>query len=333
MIKSACSILLLSLLFSCVSYDKNENKVSDDSDLANNNVDHQAEMDRVLRNDSILRAATDGVMSFEKKSVKSKADGLEVPVYIFQPLELKGDQAHPALVWVYGGIHDNFSTNYFPFIKEAVEKGFVVIAPEYRGAKGYGEDYYDEFDYGGYEVDDAISAGEYVRENLSQVDPKRIGIIGWSHGGYITCLAVMRDQNLFARAVATVPVTNLIFRLSYKGPAYQQTFVAQKRIGSLPHEKRDLYIERSPYYQVDKLQIPLHIQYATNDNDVDWEEGQMMADALKLRKPNLAEVVIYDNPTNGHYLNRQVNLKTLTRKDDEVQNNSWERIWKFLDQL
>lgn len=294
-------------------------------------VDHKKNLERTRRVDSTLSVHSEGVLNFSKVKIKSRADGLEVPTYIFQPLNKGAEKSRPALVWVYGGIHDYFGINYFPFIKEAVNKGYIVIAPEYRGASGYGEGYYNELDYGGYEVEDIISAGEYVVNTFAEVDPKRIGVIGWSHGGYISLLSTMRKQSLFSCVVASVPVSNLIFRLAYKGPEYQKTFVEQKRIGALPHEKRSLYLERSPLYQVEKLQIPLLALFATNDDDVDFVEAEQLVNALKVKKPTLAEVVVYESPEHGHYLNRQVDLKTLTRKDDKVQVDAWNRIWTFLD--
>jgi dipeptidyl aminopeptidase/acylaminoacyl peptidase len=73
-----------------------------------------------------------------------------------------------------------------------------------------------------------------------------------------------------------VPVTNLFFRLSYKGPGYQRSFSTQERLRGLPFEKRDEYIERSPYYHVDKLKTPLLVHVATNDTDVNFEEAEML---------------------------------------------------------
>ena len=82
----------------------------------------------------------------------------------------------------------------FPFVKEAVERGYVVIAPDYRGSTGYGEAHHQAIDYGGYEVDDVMSAVDYLK-TLPHVDPDAIGMMGWSHGGYITLLSVFRDKH------------------------------------------------------------------------------------------------------------------------------------------
>ena len=86
--------------------------------------------------DSIFAAVSRGVMQYTKTSYKSGVDGMTIPVYVFAPLTPRGDRAHAAMVWVHGGVHGNWTPSYLPFIKEAVAKGYVVVAPEYRGSTG-----------------------------------------------------------------------------------------------------------------------------------------------------------------------------------------------------
>jgi dienelactone hydrolase len=124
--------------------------------------------------------------------------------------------------------------------------------------------------------------------------------------------------------------------LSYKGPRYQRSFSTQARIQGLPFEKRSIYIERSPLYHVDKLQVPLLVHVATNDTDVDFVEDQQIVDALRSRKPDLAETKVYVDPvpgpsSGGHTFNRRVNRKTLERDDSPDQRDSWNRTWTFFE--
>jgi dienelactone hydrolase len=160
--------------------------------------------------------------------------------------------------------------------------------------------------------------------------------MGWSHGGYITLFSVFRDKTPFKAAAAMVPVTNLIHRLSFSGPGYQRSFATQKRIGGLPFEKRDEYIKRSPLFHVDKLQTPLLVHVATNDTDVYYFEDQQIVDALRSRKPDLAETKVYVDPppgraSAGHTFNRRVNPDTLEREDSPEQLDSWSRVWTFFE--
>jgi dipeptidyl aminopeptidase/acylaminoacyl peptidase len=287
------------------------------------------------REDARYPELTKGLMDFSKISYRSSVGDLDIPAYLFQPLKKRGPRGHAALVWVHGGVHGNWGLTMFPFVKEAVARGYVVICPEYRGSTGYGEAFHDAIDYGGYEVDDVMSAVAYLK-TLPHVDPGRLGIMGWSHGGYITLMSVLRDETPFKVAAAIVPVTNLVFRLSYKGPSYQRDFATQERIQGLPFEKRDLYIQRSPLYLVDKLKIPLLVHVATNDLDVNYVEDQQIVDALRSRKPDLAETKVYVDPptwgpSGGHAFSRRVDPNTLERVDSPEQIDSWNRTWVFLE--
>ena len=133
-----------------------------------------------------------------------------------------------------------------------------------------------------------------------------------------------------------MPVTNLIFRLSYKGPNYQRDFATQAGIRGLPFERREEYVKRSPYYHVDSLRTPILVHVASNDQDVNFEEARPLIDALVARKPNLAETKIYWDPTPGptsvgHTFSRRVNRETLERVDSPEQIDSWSRTWTFFD--
>jgi len=297
--------------------------------------DFKTDIDRKATADARYKQASAGVMDFQKITYRSSVGDMDIPAYLFQPLKKRGAKGHAAMVWVHGGVHGNWGIDMFPFVKDAVERGYVVICPEYRGSTGYGEAHHLAIDYGGYEIDDVLSAVNYLK-TLPHVDQDRLGIMGWSHGGYITLMSVFREKHPFKAAAAMVPVTNLVFRLSYKGPRYQRDFATQSRILGLPFEKRDLYIARSPLYNVDKLQVPLLVHVATNDTDVDFVEDQQIVDALRSRKASLAETKIYVDPVPGpvsvgHTFNRRVNLNTLERDDSPDQRDSWNRTWTFFE--
>ena len=125
----------------------------------------QAETDRVWR------AASAGHMQMAKISYRSSVGDLDIPAFVFQPLTLRGAKAHPALVWVHENIRGHLYEHYIPFIREATARGFVVIAPEYRGSIGYGKTFYDAIDYGGAEVDDVVTAVTVLTTRYPHVDP------------------------------------------------------------------------------------------------------------------------------------------------------------------
>lgn len=298
--------------------------------------DYARDMEGKARTDSIYTAVTQGVVDYQKITYRSRIGDMEIPAYVYQPLEKRGPGGHPAMIWVHGGVHGNWGSGMWPFVREAVERGYVIIAPEYRGSTGYGPEHHNAIDYGAYEVDDCMSAYDWMVENLPHVDPERVGMMGWSHGGFITIHSLTRDDNPFQAGAAIVPVTNLIFRLSFKGPGYQRSFSTQERIQGLPFEQREIYEERSPYYLVDKLEKPLLVHIATNDLDVNFQEASMLVYKLRDLKPTLSETRIYVDPTPwgrsvGHSFSRRVNRETMERDDSPEQIDSWNRTWAFLD--
>lgn len=284
-----------------------------------------------LVTDSIYAAVTEGVVDYQKITYRSRIGDMDIPAYVYQPLEKRGARGHPAMIWVHGGVHGNWGTSMWPFVREAVERGYVIIAPEYRGSTGYGVEHHEAIDYGGYEVDDVMTAYDWMVSNLPHVDPERVGIMGWSHGGFITIHAITREGHPFQAGVANVPVTNLIFRLSYKGPGYQRSFSTQQRIQGLPFERREIYVERSPYYRVDDLNTPLQVHLATNDRDVNFVEASQLVYKLRDMHPLITETKIYVDPPGGHGFSRRVDRATLEREDTPEQIDVWNRTWAFFD--
>ncbi|MFN9422244.1 alpha/beta hydrolase family protein [Gemmatimonas sp.] len=300
-------------------------------------ADYERAMKSKAATDSIFAARAMGVLKFSRVTYKSQAGGMTIPAYLFEPLTPKGPRQHAALVWVHGGVHGNMDQNYWPFIREAVERGYAIITPDYRGSTGFGKEHHNAIDYGGMEVDDVESAADVLKA-LPYVNPDRLGVMGWSHGGYITSLLLTREAqgSPFKAGAAIVPVTNLLFRLSFKGPSYQRSFATQAGLKGLPFENRAEYIRRSPYYWVDSLKFPLLVHVATNDEDVNFEEARPLVDALQARQPTLAETKVYVNPTPGpssvgHTFSRRVNRQTLEREDSPEQIDSWNRVWAFFE--
>lgn len=284
--------------------------------------------------DSTYAARAKGVMDFAVVSYKSRVDGLEIPAYLFAPLT-KQPGKHAALVWVHGGVHSNWGASMWPFVRDAVARGYVVITPNYRGSTGYGNDFHRMIDYGGKEVDDALSAVDYLK-TLSYVDMDRLGMMGWSHGGFITAHSLFREDNPFRAGAAMVPVTNLIFRLSDHGPSYQRDYAAEEGIQGLPFEKVEEYIRRSPVFHTENLKVPMLVHVATNDCDVFFREDQQFVYTLRALKPELAETKIYVNPPQGdggcgHTFNRRVNKAGTERDDTPEQIDSWNRTWTFFE--
>ena len=215
-----------------------------------------------------------GIIDFKKVVVpqqrrRPRHPGVPLPA----AREDEGPKGHAAMVWVHGGVHGNWGITMFPFVKEAVERGYVVIAPDYRGSIGYGEAYHQAIDYGGYEVDDVMSAAEYLK-TLPHVDPDEARHHGLEPRRlHHAVLGVPREDAVRGRRGDRAGDEPRVPAVATRGRGYQWDFATQKRIQGLPFEKPDIYIERSPLYHVDKLQVPLLVHVATNDTRRELRRG------------------------------------------------------------
>ncbi len=238
--------------------------------------------------------------------------------YTFVPRKLGAKKA-PLLVLPHGGVHGDFTTYHPHIVRELVEQGYVVVAPEYRGSTGYGKGYEDAIDYGGLEVDDCIAARDWAVANLP-VDGSRVGMVGWSHGGLIALLAVYDHPDKFQACYAGVPVSDLVMRMGYLTDDYRDEFSAPYHLGKTANQDVDLYRRRSPAWNAEKLKTPLLVHTTTNDRDVNSIEVENLIAHLKAADKKF-EYKIYRDFPGGHTMNRSdIPLARESRKD----------VWAFL---
>jgi dipeptidyl aminopeptidase/acylaminoacyl peptidase len=240
--------------------------------------------------------------------------------YVFLPRNLDRGKKHPLLVLPHGGVHGDFDTYYTHIVRELIEQGYAVVAPEYRGSTGYGKGYYEAIDYGGLEVDDVVAARDWALSMYGFLDSGRVGILGWSHGGLISLLAVFDHPDKFQVAYAGVPVSDLVARMGYLTQDYRDLYSADYHIGKTANEDVDEYRRRSPAWNAKKLQTPLLIHTNTNDRDVNVLEVEHLIQALKSEGKEF-EYKVYQDEPGGHSFNRM---------DSPLAHESREEIYAFL---
>lgn len=226
-----------------------------------------------------------------------------IHAYVFVPRGLDRSESHPLLVLPHGGVHGDFDTSYVHIIRELMERGYVVIAPEYRGSTGYGRGYWEAIDYGGLEIEDVVAARDWALETMPFLDGRRVGILGWSHGGLITLMSVFNHPDKFQVAYAGVPVSDLVARMGYQTQRYRDLYSADHHIGKTANEDVDEYRRRSPVWNVQKLKTPLLIHTTTNDRDVHVLEVEHLIKSLKAEGKDF-EYRIYEDAPGGHAFNR-----------------------------
>ena len=264
--------------------------------------------------------AAQGVARYEVVRYVNPNDNMVIPAHLWTPLNA-GNKKLPALIWVHGGVHGHLDFYYWKMIRDMLEQGYVVLAPEYRGSTHHGAEMYNAIDYGGQEVEDCIAGRDWLVDMHPNVDPAHIGIIGWSHGGFITMHALYRAPQKFQVGVNVVGVSDLVERMGYSTDSYRKIFSDQKGFGGPPSEKLDNYLNRSPAHLAAMLQTPLLIHGDTNDQDVHVNELMHLIDALKAAGKKF-EYQIYQDPPGGHPFNR---IDTKTAAD------SWGKCKAFLN--
>jgi dipeptidyl aminopeptidase/acylaminoacyl peptidase len=252
-------------------------------------------------------------------------DGQPVPAWLFVPKNLDRSKKHPAIVWIHGdGINQNYDgwhvqrnyAVYYSFHQYLLQKGYVVIAPDYRGSIGYGREWRTGvyMDVGGNDAKDAWMAATYLK-TLGYVDADRMGVWGLSYGGFFTLIAVTDQPKLFRAGVDVAGVVD--YAMYYEDP-YHGGWTAS-RIGT-PEENPQVYAQASPVSHIDRLERPLLVLHGTSDVNVPYLHSVKLVDeALKKGKGDLLSFMVY--PGEFHYFTRA-----------HVLRDAWHRVEAFFDE-
>jgi dipeptidyl aminopeptidase/acylaminoacyl peptidase len=245
---------------------------------------------------------------------------LIIRAYTFIPKSLDKSKKQPLIVFCHHGIHANEDTSDAHVFRELLQQGYSIVASDYRGSTGYGRGFYEDIDYGGREVDDVYIGMTWMLENYSFLDAKRVGIIGWSHGGLITLMNIFAHPKDYAVAYAGVPASDLVARMGYEPPGYAALYSAPYHIGKSVRDDVMEYRKRSPVYHAKELATPLLIHTNTNDEDVNVLEVENLIAALKAEGKKF-EYKIYQDAPGGHYFNRI---------DTKLAKDSRREVYQFL---
>ncbi len=243
-----------------------------------------------------------------------------IQAYTLLPRKFLSQGKLPLVILVHGGVHGDFNGNNVHVLRELLEQGYAVLAPEYRGSSGYGKDFWQLIDYGGLETEDVFAGRQWMLENHDNIDANRVGIMGWSHGGMITLMNLFAHPKEYQVGYAGVPVCDLVALMGYKDQAYRDQFSAAYHIGKTAEEDVNEYRRRSPAWNAEKLQTPLLIHTTTNDEDVNVLEVEHLIQALKAADKKF-EHKVYQNAPGGHAFNRI---------DTKLARESRAEVYRFL---
>jgi dipeptidyl aminopeptidase/acylaminoacyl peptidase len=204
------------------------------------------------------------------------SDGQQIPAYLTLPPGVDSPKGLPAIVMPHGGPSSRDEWGFDWLAQFYAARGYVVLQPEFRGSAGYGDAWFQHNGFKSWQtaIGDVVAAGHWL---VSQgiADPAKLGIVGWSYGGYAALQSEDVDPSLFKAVVAIAPVTDLEAAKNERG-FWSDFYQVSDFIGNGANMH-----EGSPINHVDKFKQPVLLFHGTADRNVSVEESRHMAAALK----------------------------------------------------
>jgi dipeptidyl-peptidase 4 len=226
--------------------------------------------------------------------VLPNGQAVHLNAYSIKPPDFDPAKKYPVLVYVYGGPGSQTVTNswgwsnYFWF-QMLAQQGVIVVSVDNRGTGARGQEFkkMTYLELGKYETEDMINTARYLSQ-LDYVDANRIGIFGWSYGGYLSSLAITKGADYFKTAIAVAPVTSWRFYDNIYTERYMRS----------PQENPDGYDYNSPIHFVDKLQGGYLLIHGSADDNVHFQNTMEMINALVDANKQF-ELMVYPDRNHG----------------------------------
>lgn len=277
---------------------------------------------RVLRDNKALKERTEELgfspvefFTFTSPEITLPSTGqVELNGYMIKPWDFDPEKKYPVLMFVYGGPGSqqvrnayNFRMAWFQYL---AKHGYVVACVDNRGTGARGEEFkkMTYLELGKYETIDQIEAAKYLG-SLPFIDKERIGIFGWSYGGFMSTLAMTKGAEYFKAGIAVAPVSNW----RYYDNIYTERFMRT------PQENPSGYDDNSPINHVDKLKGAYLLIHGTADDNVHYQNSIDLVSALvRANKP--FDLMFYPNSNHGIYTGKNTVLHLYQKMTDFILN-------------
>lgn len=235
--------------------------------------------------------------------------------WMIKPVNFDATKSYPMLMFQYSGPGSQsvsntwFGTNDY-WYQMLAQQGYLVVCVDGRGT-GYRGSAFKKMTYkelGKYEVIDQIEAAKELGK-LPYIDATRIGIWGWSYGGFMSANAILKGNDIFKMAIAVAPVTSWRYYDSIYTERFMQT----------PQENPNGYDENSPINHVDKLKGKFLLVHGTADDNVHVQNSMQMIEALTQANKQF-EWAIYPDKNHGIY-GGKTRIHLYQKMTDFIKNN------------
>ncbi len=223
------------------------------------------------------------------------ADGkTQLNAWIMKPVDFDPARKYPVLITQYSGPNSQQVKNAWGgvnWLNYLAQEGYIVVCVDPRGTAARGEEFRKctYMQLGKYESDDMIASARWLADQ-PYVDAQKIGIWGWSYGGFMSSLCILKGHDVFSTAIAIAPVTNFKYYDSIYTERYMRT----------PQENEKGYTEHSPLSWADKLKGNLLICHGTADDNVHIQNTYELAERL-VQANKQFDMGIYTNRNHGIY--------------------------------
>ena len=222
--------------------------------------------------------------------------GEELNCWMMKPTDFDPAKQYPVYVAIYGGpgvntVNDSWGGTTYYWHNLLCQEGYIVVSCDPRGTPKRGRDFEHStyLQLGKLETEDFIDLAEHLSA-MDYIDGDRIGIQGWSYGGYMTLLAMTKGADHFAAGISVAPVSNWRFYDSIYTERFMRT----------PQENADGYDDNSPINHADKLEGPLLLVHGSADDNVHFQNAMEMVDALVAEGKDF-DFFAYPNRNHGIY--------------------------------
>lgn len=231
-----------------------------------------------------------------KEFVTFKGHDKELNGWIIKPADFDPERKYPVYLNIYGGpgantVADSWGGMNFMYHQLLAQSGYIVVSVDPRGTMYRGADFKKStyLQLGKLETEDFIAVAKELG-TYAYVDKSRIGIMGWSYGGFMTSLAMTKGADYFKMGIAVAPVTNW----RYYDNIYTERFMRT------PQENESGYDDNSPINFVDQLEGKYFLIHGSGDDNVHYQNTMEMINALVAADKQF-DLFIYPNKNHGIY--------------------------------
>ena len=252
---------------------------------------------KVLKDNAQLKANMANYAIQQKEFLTIPTDsGHTLNAWMIKPPGFQDSTAYPVLLTIYGGpgyntVTDSWGGRNYLWHQLLAQEGYVVVSVDPRGTERRGSDFkhatYGQM--GKLETEDMISTAKWLKEQ-PWIDGSRIGVQGWSYGGYMSSLCLMKGNEFFKSAIAVAPVTNW---------RYYDSIYTERYMG-IPQKNPAGYDKNSPINFVSELKGSYLLVHGTADDNVHWQNTAEMINAL-VKKNKQFDLFIYPDRNHGIY--------------------------------